>query len=117
MSTIGLSPVTVIVSSTAPTRSSASMFDVKFGRHLDTVALDGAEPGQRERDGVGSGRQVDDAVLTGAVGHHRSNFFDERRARRFDGHAGQHGPGCVFHGAGDRAEHLRIRHRRDGQDP
>jgi hypothetical protein len=31
MSTIGLSPVTVIVSCTAPTFSSASMFDVKLG--------------------------------------------------------------------------------------
>ena len=50
MSTIGLSPVTVMVSSTAPTRISASMFDVKFGRHLDAFALDRAEPGQRERD-------------------------------------------------------------------
>ena len=31
MSTIGLSPVTVMVSSTAPTRISASMFEVKLG--------------------------------------------------------------------------------------
>ena len=31
MSTIGLSPVTVIVSWTAPTRSSPSTFDVKLG--------------------------------------------------------------------------------------
>jgi hypothetical protein len=31
MSTIGLSPVTVMVSSTAPTRMSASMFEVKLG--------------------------------------------------------------------------------------
>ena len=39
------------------------------------------------------GQQIDDAVLPGAVGHGGADFFNQRRARRFDGHARQHGAG------------------------
>ena len=52
MSTIGLSPVTVMVSSTAPTRSSASMLAVKLADTSHAFAPDGAEARQRERHGV-----------------------------------------------------------------
>ena len=45
MSTIGLSPVTVMVSSTAPTRISALMFDVKFGDTSTASRLTVLNPG------------------------------------------------------------------------
>ena len=47
------------------------------------------KPGQRERDGVGAGPQIDDAVLAGAVGDGRSDLLDQRVARRFDRDAWQ----------------------------
>ena len=59
------------------------------------------KPGQRERHRVGAGPQVDDPVLAGAVGDDRADLLDQRRAGRFDGHAGQHGAGRVPRGAGD----------------
>ena len=63
MSTIGLSPVTVIVSSTAADpHARASTVRREVRRHLDAFAPDGVEPGQRERHGVGARRQVDDPV-------------------------------------------------------
>ena len=42
---------------------------------LDALALDGAEAGQREGDGVGAGPQIDDAVLAGAVGDGATRTF------------------------------------------
>ena len=62
-STTGVSPVTVIVSARPPTFISTGMVsDLRAGQ-LDAVALDGVEAGQRERQRVGAGAQVDDAVL------------------------------------------------------
>jgi hypothetical protein len=38
-------------------------------RQIEAVALDHTEPRQRERDRVGAGLQIEDAVLAGLVGH------------------------------------------------
>ena len=43
---------------------------------LDAFPLDGIEPGQRKRHGVGAGTKVHDLVLPGRVGHNRPNAFD-----------------------------------------
>ena len=93
-STIGVSPVTVIVSSSVPTRRSALTVRRERAGQLDAFALDGAEAGQRERHGVGARPQIDDAVLAGAVGDGGADFLDQHRAGRFDGDAGQHGAGA-----------------------
>ena len=69
MSTIGVSPVTVIVSASAPTFMSALIVAVNEPVSSMPSRLTRAEAGQRERHGVGAGPQVDDAVLAGAVGH------------------------------------------------
>ena len=58
--------------------------------------------------------KIHDAVLTGAVGDDGSRFLDERRARRFHGHAGQHRAGRVFDDARDRC--LRVGDRRHTQN-
>ena len=78
-STIGVSPVTVIVSASVADLQVGVDRGDEFGRQLDAFALDGAEPGQRERDRVGAGPQVDDPVLPGAVGDGGSDLFDQRR--------------------------------------
>ena len=67
-STSGDAPETVIVSSSAPTFSSALTVAVKSVDSCDAFALDGREAGQREGHRVGAGAQVDDLVLAGAVG-------------------------------------------------
>ena len=52
---------------------------------------------------VDAGTQVDDAVLTGAVGDGFTRFLDQRGARGLDRHARQHGARRVAHGAGQDA--------------
>ena len=64
------------------------------------------KPGQREGDGVIAGAEVDDLVLAVAVGDGRPRALDERRARRFDRHARQHGAGRVADDAGNAAANL-----------
>ena len=66
-STIGDSPVTVIVSSTVPTRISMST-DAANVPDRDPLAADGIEPGQAERHAVGAWRQADHLVAAGIVG-------------------------------------------------
>ena len=68
-------------------------------RQFEAVALEGLKSRQRERDGVGAGTQIDDAVRAFAVGDDRARFFDEHVARRFDRHAGQHRARRVLHDA------------------
>ena len=83
--------MTVIVSSSAPTRISASIFALNVPASATPSRLDGVEAGQHEGHGVGAGHEVDDLILTGRVAHHRANLLDQGGARRFDGHA-QAGP-------------------------
>ena len=53
----------------------------------DAVTLDGVEAGQRERDRVGAGPQLGDAVLPDAVGDGGADLLDDRRAGCLDGDA------------------------------
>jgi hypothetical protein len=68
---------------------------------LDAVALDAAEPLQRERQRIHARAEIDDPILAGAVGDGGPDLLDQRGARGFDGDARQHGAGRVFHRAGD----------------
>jgi len=84
----------------------------ELGGQLEPFPLRRAEARQRERDGVGAGSQVDDAVPTLRIGHCRPDLFDERRAGRLDGHAGQDRARRIPHHAGNAA----LRPRRGGQE-
>ena len=85
-----------MVSSTPPDLQIGVDVGREPGVQLDALAPDGAETRQRERHRVGAGPQVDDLVPAVRVGDDGPDLFDERRARRFDGHAGQHGPGRIL---------------------
>ena len=108
-STTGVSPVTVMVSSRPPTRSSTGIVSVAEPPSTMPFALHGAETRQRERQGVGTGGEVDQPVLARAVGHDGSDFFSESGTRRFNGDAGQNAARRVSDHAGQRA--LRERQR------
>ena len=100
-STIGVSPVTVIVS------CEGADFQIGVDRRderaaqLDAFALHRAEAGQRERHGVGARPKIDDSILAGVVADDRADFFNQDGACGFDRHARQHGAGRVFDDAGD----------------
>ena len=70
MSTTGLCPDTVIVSSTPPTLSSALIVAVKLAGRSTPSRFTVPKPGQRERDAVAPRRQADDLVLALSVGDH-----------------------------------------------
>ena len=72
-------------------------------RQLDAFALDRRETFERKRHGVDTGSQIHQAVSAAAIGDRGLRFLDERRARRFDGHTGQHSAGVVLDDAGERA--------------
>ena len=69
-----LSPVTVIVSSRAPTRRSASTVATKCAGQFDPFTPHDRESAQRECHHVGAWPQIDDAVLTASVGDNGANF-------------------------------------------
>ena len=69
---------------------------------LDAFALDRGESRQRERDRIGARPQIFNRILTDAVGHDRARLLDERRTRRFNRDAGQHGARRVPDRADDR---------------
>ena len=112
-STIGVSPVTVIVSSSAPTFRSPFTVATNVPGQLDAFALDGAEARQRERHRVGARPQVDDPVLAGVVADDRADFFNQHRAGGFDRHTRQHAARRVLDDAGNGG--LRIGRRRQEQ--
>ena len=109
-STTGDSPVTVMVSfSCADAHVGVDRGRERAGQ-LDAVALEGVEAGNREGDRVGPRPQVDDLVLSAAVGDDAADLLDQRGARGFDSHARQHRSGRV---AGDTFDgRLRERGRR-----
>ena len=82
---------------------------------LDAFVLEGVEPRQRKRDGVGPRPQIFDPVLPGAVCDRRADFLDQRRAGGFYGDAGQHGAWRVFDGS--RNHRLCQGGRRKENDP
>ena len=92
-------------------------FHVERRRHRaredNAVTSNRVEPRQRERHGVGSGLELDDAVGAACVGHRRARPLDQRRARNLDGHARQYCAGGVGHNAGEGwPNRLRRRPRR-----
>ena len=76
--------------------------------HLDALAHDHGESGERERHPVEARRQRDDAVLPGGIGNGRPRALDEHVARGFDGHARKHGAGRITKCPRERG--LRLRH-------
>ena len=114
MSTIGDSPVTVTVSSSAADAKLGVDRRGDGGGQLDALRPDDAEAGEGEGQRVGARGQRHDAVLAGAVGDGRPDLFDKHRTRCFDSDTGEHGARCVAHHAGDRAV-LRPCHRRHQQ--
>ena len=79
--------------------------------HFEALAHDGVEAGQRKRDAVDAGTQIDDVEAPLIVGDGRSHFFDQHRARRLDRDAGQHAARFVAHDA----VNLTLRRRTFGQ--
>ena len=114
-STTGVSPVTVIVSSSAPTRMSIGIVSVVGAAELDALPPDDVEAGQPERQRVRAGIQTGNAVLPRAVGDGRAHLFDEGRAGGFDGHARQHGRRLVPDGAGKSALRKRKGRQQDSR--
>ena len=118
-STTGASPETVTVSSSAPTES--TRVDRRREAAWQLLALDEnrREAGQRERDGVRPGAQVDQQVAPRAVGDADAAALDERRTRRLDGDPGQDAAGVVRHLPGELACALGVdrggRERQNGQ--
>ena len=88
-------------------------------REDNAVAPHRVEPRQRERHGVRSGLELDDAVGSASVGHRRPRPLDQRRARDLHGHARQYCAGGVGHDTGDgwpnRLRRRPRRHQRHGQ--
>ena len=80
----------MITSSTPPTPSSAFTVGGEVAGQLDAFTANGPESAQRERHRVCARPQIDDAESAGVVGHDAARLLDERRARGFDGHTGQH---------------------------
>ena len=121
MSTTGLAPETVTVSSSAPTLRSAFTVAVKVAGSSMPSRLTVENPGSVKVTVVGAGPEVDDLVLPLRVGGHRPHAFDERGTARLDRHARHHGAARVPHDAGN-ARRLRERCRgqrrkRQGQHP
>ena len=73
-STCGVSPETVMVSSSAPTFMSALIVITTSDGTSTAVAHDGAEARQRKREFVNAGSQRVDAVAPLVVGDGRSDF-------------------------------------------
>ena len=72
-------------------------------RQDNPVPLDGAEADQRERDGIGAARQIDDLVLPLLVADDGPDLFDERRTRRLYRDAGHHRARGISHDTRDTA--------------
>ena len=104
-STSGDSPVTVIVSSSEPTRSSPSTVTAADPLSGDAFALDRIESSEGEGDGVGSGAEVDDLKTAAGVGDRLAGFFNQHGTGGFHSHPGQHGARSVF----DNARNGRLR--------
>ena len=83
---------------------------------LDAFAADGRESAQAEHHGIGAWPQIDDAVLTAAIGDDRTNLLNQGGARRLHRDSRQHSAGGVPDHAGNRR--LRVRQRwHQGHEP
>ena len=98
--------------------------DDDFRRHLDGLARDSAEAGERKGQLVGAGAQRVDAIASLVVGDRRANFFDDRGARGFDRDARKHSARFVPYLADDlclgvcerRQQYRRARDQRTKND-
>ena len=88
-STIGVSPVTVIVSSTPPTRSSPLTVVTAVPLTMRPSLPHGDEAGERERHGVGAGAKILDSVTARPVGDRRANLLNQLGAGGFHRYAWQ----------------------------
>src|SRR4029077_7897573 len=73
----------------------------KRDRHHDALAAHRLEARERERLLVHTGRQIDDLVLTRAVGYRGAGLFNQRFAGYFDGDARHDRATGISDGAGD----------------
>ena len=85
-------------------------------RDLDPVALDGAESGEREGDGVGPRPEIDDRVTALTVGHRGADLLDECRTGRFNGDPGHDASRRVGDKPGDGALGCSGRRQNDQPD-
>jgi hypothetical protein len=70
----------------------------EFSRQVQSLALQRAEPGQREVDGVDARPQIDHFVDALCIRHRRAHALDERRTRGFNGDSRQHAArGIAYH--------------------
>ena len=82
VSTVGVSPDTVMLSSRLPTFISTLMVATKFVGSSTASRIEVEKPGQRERQLVSAGPQIDDRVAPRAVGHGRADLLDQHRTAR-----------------------------------
>ena len=83
-STVGVAPVTVTDSSSAPTFEPDVDLCAERAFKDHVLAPHRLETGERERHLVASGAEVNDPVLAGPVGDHAARFLDQRRAGGFN---------------------------------
>ena len=75
----------------------------EIGRQVDAVLDEGREARDGEGDLVDAGTKVDDRVSSLSVADRGAHLLDDRRTRRFDRDARQHGARRVLHETGDAA--------------
>ena len=69
----------------------------EVGPQLKTLLPEDRKAGQRERDAVHAGSQLDDLVRALSVGHRRPDFFNQRRTGRLHRDARQHRSRRILH--------------------
>ena len=84
--------------------------DDDFRRDVDVLAQHRAEAGEGKRQFVRAGPQRFDSIAPLIVGDHGADLFDNRRAGRFNCHAGEHTAGFVANLSNNLR--LRVRHCR-----
>ena len=92
----------------------------------DALTFDGVETGQRERQGVGAGTKIDDAILTCVVADDRARAFNQDGTCRFNSDTRQHRAGRIPDDTGDsglregsrgeKQDHQKGRHRSPRED-
>ena len=103
VSTSGAAPVTVMDSSTEPTRSSAFTVAVKPVVSSIPSRRKVPNPGRVNVTGIRAGPELHDAVQALRVRDDGARLFDKSRARRFDGDTGKHAASRIAHDTSDGA--------------
>ena len=118
VSTTGLSPVTVMVSSSEPTFISTLIGAVKLLVSSTPSRFTVPKPASEKVTGRRAGTEVDDLVGALVVRDRRARFLDQRGTAGFDGDAGQHAARRILDHAGNAAggHALRTNRRRTQDD-